>query len=689
MSSELDPKPYACTTCTQRKVKCDKTVPCGSCTRSRLQCNYRPANQGQKRKRKSEAGSEALLEMVRSHEALLRRSGIAFESVDEVDDGHNETAPSPNVAPESPAPTRQPRIPPSRRPADQQNGILIREHGGRRYYDYGLIGTLGQQFTQDTTHIVSQYGLGDNTPSASHESPQDIPIVASLATGLSSVSSSALYARIRRPGICSRLWPVFLDNVHPLTKAVHGPTVAQLMRSNEDTLSTPSNALRLATCACALSSMSEKDCQSIIGESQASMLFAFQSVTRSALLEASFLRIPDMDLLTAHVLLLTSMLHTSDSSSLWIMMGATVRMAQMQGLHRDGVGLGLDPFEVEMRRRLWWYIVTLDIRMTELMGLETALPRKMDTPLPANVNDADLQPDMDTLPSDRTGATEMTFCLFKYEISRHMLNNDARFGAARPNGLQPAKQSLTDLEATLEEKFLKFCQPVVPVQFLTTIMARSLVCKLNQLAQHRRSRHHTDDAEQMTSAQLNTTLSLATKSVQYDNLIHCNRSLAGYRWHVHFYFPWGAPIFILKILASRPDWDTEMQGAWRQIEELHEHHPEYSEADTVVHRIVNDLTLKAWTGREAWLKSRGTNQGQPPDIIATLMRQHGQLTAMPNPPPQPLYQQNYNMQPETPYQTDQAQLNTDLADFAILQGNDLDFLDSALLGADWAGWSGY
>ena len=118
------------------------------------------------------------------------------------------------------------------------------------------------------------------------------------------------------------------------------------------------------------------------------------------------------------------MLHTSDASSLWILMGSAIRMAQSQGLHRDGAVLGLPPFEIEMRRRLWWYIVTLDGRLTELMGSESSLPKSMDTLLPSSFNDSDLEPDMTTLPEERIGTSEMTFCLLKYEIARFLRDQE-------------------------------------------------------------------------------------------------------------------------------------------------------------------------------------------------------------------------------------------------------------------------
>lgn len=102
---------------------------------------------------------------------------------------------------------------------------------------------------------------------------------------------------------------IFLDNVHPLTKIVHESSVKQLFRDSlvdfsSTNITNTTNALLLSICCCAVSSLTDSQCQSIFGVSQPRLLRSFQDSTRHALLEASFLKIPDLDLLRAHILLL-------------------------------------------------------------------------------------------------------------------------------------------------------------------------------------------------------------------------------------------------------------------------------------------------------------------------------------------------------------------------------------------------
>jgi len=151
VSSE-DTKPYACIACVQRKVKCDKRVPCLSCTRSRLQCRYRSTPPPQRRKRKLESSSQTLLEKLRAHELILRDAGLPFESFVESNDGEDDHDVIGVEATESLPPRSSPIANASvassstaKKPPCRRRGLLVPEHGGKRYYDHGMMAMLGQE----------------------------------------------------------------------------------------------------------------------------------------------------------------------------------------------------------------------------------------------------------------------------------------------------------------------------------------------------------------------------------------------------------------------------------------------------------------------------------------------------------------------------------------------------------------
>ena len=49
------------------------------------------------------------------------------------------------------------------------------------------------------------------------------------------------------------------------------------------------------------------------------------------------------------------------------------RVALGMGLHRDGEAFGLPPLQTEIRRRLWWYIIHVDVMTSASSGLPPLL----------------------------------------------------------------------------------------------------------------------------------------------------------------------------------------------------------------------------------------------------------------------------------------------------------------------------
>lgn len=66
----------------------------------------------------------------------------------------------------------------------------------------------------------------------------------------------------------------------------------------------------------------------------------------------------------AYVLYLAGLRTEESPRVLWSLIGLAIRASQSFGLHKDGVHWGLSPFEIEMRRRLWWHLCALDSRIS-------------------------------------------------------------------------------------------------------------------------------------------------------------------------------------------------------------------------------------------------------------------------------------------------------------------------------------
>lgn len=101
------------------------------------------------------------------------------------------------------------------------------------------------------------------------------------------------------------------------------------------------------------------------------------------------------------------------SRSSWALTSLVVRLAQAQELNRDGDGHRFTPFVAEMRRRLWHFIMVLDIRGSEDRGSDALLTRSSyNTVKPTPIDDEDFGPDSTApLVPKTTGPAENVICM--------------------------------------------------------------------------------------------------------------------------------------------------------------------------------------------------------------------------------------------------------------------------------------
>ncbi|KAH8768884.1 hypothetical protein F5883DRAFT_417490 [Diaporthe sp. PMI_573] len=112
----------------------------------------------------------------------------------------------------------------------------------------------------------------------------------------------------------------------------------------------------------------------------------------------------DMDTLQCEVLHLhASRMMLSRNQESWAQLGFIVRMAMTMGLHRDPDEFPqIRPFYAELRRRLWYTIVDMDVHLALACNLPGAVREGEYTCRPpSNLDDTDIFPDMKTLPQSR------------------------------------------------------------------------------------------------------------------------------------------------------------------------------------------------------------------------------------------------------------------------------------------------
>lgn len=106
-----------------------------------------------------------------------------------------------------------------------------------------------------------------------------------------------------------QLWQVYIQNVSPLLKITHTPTLqGQIISAsaNPAKIPKPLEALIFAIYFAAITSMTEEDVHSMLDEDRAILLGRYHNATQQALVNAGFMRAPELVVLQAYFLYLVN-----------------------------------------------------------------------------------------------------------------------------------------------------------------------------------------------------------------------------------------------------------------------------------------------------------------------------------------------------------------------------------------------
>lgn len=244
-----------------------------------------------------------------------------------------------------------------------------------------------------------------------------------------------------------------------------------------------------------------------------------------------------------------------------MMTGLVIRMGQALGLHRDGAYFGhLTPYEIEMRRRLWWALCCLDVRASEDQGTEYTISRgSFDTKVPLNINDTDIEPATTQMPIERVGLTDMTFTLTSFLIcgvSRQMMAQSALEDAP---ALEEQSRLLNGLYEKLNQLFFQYASDGTITQWVGIVVARVVIAKLTLFIYM--PILFSSPSEQLTIEIRNKLLVSAIELAEYNHALHAEPGCRHWRWVYQTFIHWHAIIYLL-IEASRRPWSPIVERAW-------------------------------------------------------------------------------------------------------------------------------
>lgn len=447
LNGQTKPPAGACNSCRRRKLKCDKKLDgCANCAKGQIPCIYPSASPEQvKRKRgpyqKNKTQREKQLEhtvrdMASKYAELENRILPRRDS----SVNHDFTPPSEESSSEGVYASTLPTVSSSTSSRQGVSSIVSSSIDGDLALPQFLQSSLGcnpsgkdtplsnrfwTPFSKDFVQVTQAV---DESSSALHNSNVATP--EQVTSGPSSGTASASPVsdlRSLHPSVTDILecWRIYTLKVEPMIRLLHPPSFERRLLaaiSDLDHVTGGMELLMFSICFAAVTCISPENVQLQFYESKENLLKKSRYAIRKAMVDVNFMASRDIQTLQGLVIYLLLLRHQDDEDVLWTLTGTAVRMAQLMDLSNDSPRLKLSPFEVQMRRRLWWTICRLDLRTAEAYGLQPSLleTRSRDT-LPLNVNDLDLYPEAIEAPVPRTGITDMTLPLVGYEITRLQL----------------------------------------------------------------------------------------------------------------------------------------------------------------------------------------------------------------------------------------------------------------------------
>ncbi|KAH6633915.1 fungal-specific transcription factor domain-containing protein [Chaetomium sp. MPI-SDFR-AT-0129] len=618
--------PRSCVTCRRRKVRCDKHMPCSNCRRALIPCIFpapgraprrpRPKDPNAPTKQPSSEREIELMKRLRKLEGIVEElSGqIEVESVRHPyspdhgsdagglaylkEDHHNimaRVSAGPNApsssssahdSPGASGPKLQLRPTsgslsdtdslgkPSPDVHKQFGRLVLNERGVTRYVSSSLWSSINDELDElrkesqdlsDDESIVSD--IAASPDSAEHERMRLEHQSFVLGYRSADVDLKKLHPM---PSQIPFIWQVYQENVDPILKVVHVPSMSKIIkdiRHNLDNLNPSTEALMFSIYYAAITSLDEEEVQLNFGTQKKTLVQKYRFAVEQALAKAEFLTKPDFTIVQALMLFLVLVRRHDDTRFAWSLTGLLIRLSQALGLHRDGSHFpNLKPFQIEMRRRLFWAVCVLDLRSAEDQGTElTIVSGTFDTQIPLNINDADISPDSTSLPKAREGTTDMTFSLIRYEIcslSRRLHTVSAEIA---PPSAAEADKTLEEREALLAEVSNKVENSLLrdssnPMYWVASIVTRIIVAKMT-LVIYQPVLFPGPDDNQLSDAVRARLLNAALDVFEYSHVLNTDPRCKQWRWLFQTWSHWHALAYTLIEVSHRP-WGPKSERAW-------------------------------------------------------------------------------------------------------------------------------
>jgi hypothetical protein len=371
-----------------------------------------------------------------------------------------------------------------------------------------------------------------------------------------------------------RLWATYVRNVDPLIKILHRPSLERdiqiFVRSGKEyQIPASQNALLFSIYLAAVTTLSEDDAQQQLGEGRAALTNRFRIGAERALAAADYLNSSSLVTLQAATIYVTMVRSFSIDRASWVLTSMIVRLGQALNLHRDGDGSRFSPFEAEMRRRLWYFICTLDIRGAEDRGSDAILtPTSYNTIPPTNIDDGDFGPDSTGPLTPKATPAENVICMCTARCSTfgYITHPHARDSAGDDaQGPVHTEDQLLQVVRALEDDFIHSADPSHLNSRYASEIARMVILKLWLIVQYPFSAQPTVTPLRVSrETMLRTAVSVMELS---DRMSEGPPWKGRFGWWTRCYVQWHPLAVALAELCVQTEGEL-VERAWRVVERV-------------------------------------------------------------------------------------------------------------------------
>ncbi|KAI1455343.1 fungal-specific transcription factor domain-containing protein [Annulohypoxylon moriforme] len=582
----------SCVTCRTRKVRCDKSSPCSNCRRAKIPCVFpnldKPPRWARRLERianSAKAAQESDPSVNQVMDRLRSLEGLVKELSGQLEQAHANARGSPSAnSPENSGHGRgvSHHVEPSSSIENMSNvqssfgRLVLGDAGQSRYVSSGFWSRVNDELhglKMDTEGLAG----GDYDSSGDEDSPGKTPSTQELERTplerhafLFRNHLNSLSADLRDyhplPSQIPFLLNVFSENINVVVRIVHIPTISKMVQDAGGNLSslTPANeALMFAIYYASITSMEEEDILANFCSTKTELNLKYRLGLEYALAKADFLNAPDIILLQAFVIFLFLLRRHDSPRFVWMMTGLAIRMGQALGLQRDGSRfLNLTPYEIEMRRRVWWALCAVDVRASEDQGTDLTITQgSFDTRFPLNINDSDIDPETKETPKEREGLTDMTFSIVfsgQINVTQKLMALSLKDGTSR---LEEQSRLLNELDIQLERTYLQYSHDTDNVSYWVSVtITRLLIAKMSLIIYF--PVFFCPHEENSDSETLRAKLFIAAIEVaEYNHALNAERACRNWRWLFQTYTHWYSIVYML-IEATRRPWSPSVERAW-------------------------------------------------------------------------------------------------------------------------------